>query len=123
MLVAVDPDGTGPAPATTYAYDALNRRVSEDKDGPDPVTGSAHPTVNLYHSANWQVLEERLAGSTSARTQYVWSPVYVDALVLRDRDADNNASTGANGLEERLYVANEGFAFVAGCQLQCDIAL
>src|SRR5262249_48926637 len=30
--------------------------------------------------------------------RYVWSPVYVDALVLRDRDADANGS-----LEERLY--------------------
>jgi hypothetical protein len=37
-----------------------------------------------------------------AKVQYVWSPVYVDALILRDRDADNNGT-----LEERLYVAQD----------------
>src|SRR5207248_515338 len=35
---------------------------------------------------------------------YVWSPVYVDALVERDRDADGNSG---NGLEERLYVQQD----------------
>jgi RHS repeat-associated protein len=35
--------------------------------------------------------------------QYVWSPVYVDALVLRDRD-----SNGDGTLDERLYVAQDG---------------
>jgi RHS repeat-associated protein len=34
--------------------------------------------------------------------QYVWSPVYVDALVLRDRD-----SNGDGTLDERLYVVQD----------------
>ena len=38
---------------------------------------------DLYYSAAWQVVEERQAGSSP--TQYVLSPVYVDALILRDR--------------------------------------
>jgi RHS repeat-associated protein len=54
------------------------------------------------YSANWQVLEEREGGTT--KRQYVWSPVYVDALVLRDRDADND---GSHTLEERLYVQQD----------------
>jgi len=37
---------------------------------------------DFYYSANWQVLEEQSAGVMKA--QYVWSPVYVDALVARD---------------------------------------
>jgi RHS repeat-associated protein len=36
------------------------------------------------------------------KAQYVWSPVYVDALVLRDRDA-----TGDGTLDERLYVVQD----------------
>jgi RHS repeat-associated protein len=48
------------------------------------------------------VLEERVGGVV--QVQYVWSPVYVDALVLRDRDADG--STG-NGLEEWLWVQQD----------------
>ncbi len=78
----------------SYQYDGMGRRVSEA-----PGAGAA---TDLYYSAPWQVLEERVSGV--AKTQYVWSPVYVDALVERDRDADGNA---ANGLEERLYVLQD----------------
>lgn len=76
-----------------YRYDALGRRIYES-DG-----GYEHA---LLYSNQWQVLEEREYGNV--REQYVWSPVYVDALVLRDRDAD---LTMGNGLEERLYVQQD----------------
>ena len=49
----------------SYAHDALSRRVTED-------SGTAR---DLYYSGETQ-------------TQYVWSPVYVDALVARDRDSE-----------------------------------
>ncbi len=55
----------------------------------------------LYYSADWQVLEERDGGGI-ARVSMVWSPVYIDAMIARDRDADTNGS-----LEERLYVAHD----------------
>jgi RHS repeat-associated protein len=71
------------------AFDALGRHVQEG--GRD-----------LYYSKDWQVLEEQVSGVT--KTQYLWSPVYVDALVLRDRDADGVSS---NGLEERVYVQQD----------------
>jgi RHS repeat-associated protein len=58
----------------TYQYDAMNHRVAE-------TVGSN--TTDLYYSSGWQVLEERLNGSGKYR--YVWSPVYVDAMLLRDR--------------------------------------
>jgi RHS repeat-associated protein len=59
-------------------------------------------TTDLYYSAAWQVLEERIGGTPKA--QYVWSPVYVDALVERDRDA--NGQTG-DALEQRLYAQQD----------------
>ncbi len=92
-LVLVDPT---PPPfgmsgdETTYAYDALNRRITHDGTG-------------LYYSSQWQVLEERDTSSGAVEGQYVWSPVYVDAMVLRERDTDPNTS----GLEERLYVTHD----------------
>src|SRR5262249_61036105 len=46
--------------------------------------------------------EER--GGGAVQIQYVWSPVYIDALVLRDRDANG---LGADGLEERLWVQQD----------------
>lgn len=75
----------------TYTYDGLNRRASETASG---------TTRDLYYSAQWQVLEERVSGTTERR--YVWSPVYVDALVLRDRDTNADGS-----LDERLYVIQD----------------
>jgi YD repeat-containing protein len=53
----------------TYGYDGLGRRITEN-----PATAR-----DLYYSAQWQVLEERVGGN--AQVQYVWSPVYVDALI------------------------------------------
>jgi RHS repeat-associated protein len=81
-----------------YAYDALNRRITER--GPDLGYNLFGLTHDLYYSANWQVVEERYANLPHA--QYVWSPVYVDALVLRDRD-----TTGTGTLAERLYVQQD----------------
>jgi YD repeat-containing protein len=61
----------------SFAYDAQGRRIIENP-------GTAR---DLFFSAAWQVIEERVAGN--AQDQYVWSPVYVDAMieiaeVLRD---------------------------------------
>jgi RHS repeat-associated protein len=72
----------------SYSYDALNRRIIQNP-------GTA---TDLYYSAAWQVLEERTGGVSTATIQYVWSPVYVDAMVLRDRSTQNNGT-----LNERLW--------------------
>ena len=94
------------AAVESMGYDALGRRASES-----PAGGTA---TALYYSKDWQVLEERQAGA--AKAQYVWSPLYVDALIERDRDADNNSATGSSqnatgsftsGLEERLYAQQD----------------
>ena len=90
-LVAVK--DSGGTVLKTYGYDGLGRRVQET------VTATS-VTTDLYYSAQWQVLEEQVAGDTTQR--YVWSPVYVDAMVLRDRD------TNADGtLDERLWVQQD----------------
>jgi YD repeat-containing protein len=73
----------------SYQYDGLNRRIVEDP-------GTA---TDLYYSSDWQVLEEQVDGV--ATLQYVWSPVYVDAMVLRDQLYSNGT------LEERLYVQQD----------------
>ncbi len=85
-LVAYKSGGTT---LETMSYDGLGRRV---------VTNTC-TAIDLYYSADWQVLEERVGGA--AKVHYVWSPVYVDALVLRDRD------TGGGTLSERLWVQQD----------------
>jgi RHS repeat-associated protein len=76
----------------TFRYDGMSRRIRDIEA----------TTTDLYYSSGWQVLEERVGGNPYA--SYVWSPVFVDALVARDRDADGNSS---NGLEERLYAIQD----------------
>jgi RHS repeat-associated protein len=56
---------------------------------------------DLFFSSAWQVIEERV-NMGPGTAQQVWSPVYVDALVERDRDA-----TGGGSLNERLYVQQD----------------
>jgi RHS repeat-associated protein len=109
-LVSVrEPDGTLVA---RYEYDGLGRRiVAQAGTASVPVAATA-PVRDLYYSQGWQVLEERVRTSTgaipaTADTRFIWSPVYVDALVARDRNADNNATTGTGGLEERVYAIQD----------------
>ena len=73
----------------TMSYDGLGRRIIQN-------SGTA---TDLYYSDQWQVLEEQVSGA--AKINYVWSPIYVDALVLRDRD------TGGGTLSERLWVQQD----------------
>ncbi len=78
----------------TYVYDAMNRRVAETAGG---------ATTEFYYSADWQVLEERdTARTNDTKARYVWSPVYVDAMVLRDWDTADDGT-----LDERLWVQQD----------------
>jgi RHS repeat-associated protein len=77
-----------------YVYDALGRRVAETASG---------VTTDFYYSSDWQVLEERDAARTNnTKARYVWSPVYVDAMILRDRDTADDGT-----LDERLWVQQD----------------
>ncbi len=80
----------GSTTLVTFAYDALWHLVVQD-------AATAH---HLYYSANWQVIEEQVSGNTV--TQNVWSIVYIDALILRDRDTDSNGS-----LDERIWAVQD----------------
>jgi RHS repeat-associated protein len=83
---------SGSTTLASYQYDGLGRRVVENRGG---------VATDLYYSSSWQVLEERQGGA--AKAQYVWSPVGVDTLVERDRDA-----TDSGTLSERLYAQQDG---------------
>jgi RHS repeat-associated protein len=90
QLVAVK--NSGGTTIAAYEYDGTRRRVQATAGG---------TTTDLYYSADWQVVEERVGSAVAG--QYVWSPVYVDALVLRDRDTDANGT-----LDERLWALQDG---------------
>jgi RHS repeat-associated protein len=92
-----------------YEYDGLNRRIVEQVGTLAAPSAASAPIRDVFFSQDWQVLEERLRTTptqvaTTADTRFVWSPVYVDAMIARDRNADGNA---ANGLEERVYALQD----------------
>ncbi len=84
----------------SYTYDGTNHRISED-------SGGAINATQIYYSSQWQDIEEDInAGGPAVHAQYVWSPVYTNALLFRDYDFLMN---GALSLSERgyaLYDAN-----------------
>ena len=87
-LVAVK---NGLTTLAAYGYNGLGERITETHGA---------TTTDLYYSASWQVVEERVGGVAQARN--VWSPVYVDALVLRDQSSQQNGV-----LDQRLYVQQD----------------
>jgi len=95
-----------------YSYDGRNFRIVKKTY----TGGQLDETRHFYYNSDWQCLEERLetAGQISsyANRQYVWGLRYIDDLILRDRNADNDSQTGDlgktnSGLEERLYTLQD----------------
>lgn len=86
---------TGTTTNIVYAYDALDRRVKE---------GDAE----IYFNGQLQEIEERNSGG-SVTQQLVQSPVYVNAYISRDRDADNNGT-----LDEHLGFTQDANFNVTG---------
>jgi YD repeat-containing protein len=68
-----------------YDYDGLTRRVQENDK-------------QLYYSSSWQVIEEDIPSNVEVRTM-VWSPVYVDAMVMR--------SLTRKGTESNVYTTHD----------------
>jgi RHS repeat-associated protein len=95
-----------------YEYDGLNRRIVEQVGTVASPAAATAAIRDVYYSQEWQALEERVRTSpsqvaTTADTRFIWSPVYVDAMVARDRNADGNATTGTGGLEQRVYALQD----------------
>lgn len=75
----------------------MGRRISKD------FAGGTASDEDTYWNEAYQALEMRKAGSSNPYEQHVWDVRYVDAPVLRYRDADGNTGTGTGGMEETLY--------------------
>ena len=58
-------------------------------------------STNVYFNGNWQAIEER-TGANVVAVQYTWSAAYIDAMIARDRDTDNNGT-----LDQRLFVIQD----------------
>jgi RHS repeat-associated protein len=79
-----------------YEYDGAKRRTVKKTY----VSGLLNETRHLYDTepSRWQVVEERVGTSTNPDRQFVWGLRYIDDLILRDRDTNDDGA-----LDERLY--------------------
>ncbi len=95
----IQANGTDSSIIVSYSYDGIGHRLTE--------TASQSNTRHLYYSASWQVIEERIENSGLKQSaRYVWSPVYVNALVLRDYDF--NLTGGSDfDIKERTYALQD----------------
>ena len=85
QIVSVSYNGSTIA---TYTVNGLGERVTENEDG---------TLTDVYFSAQWQVVEEDVSGSMT--NQYVWSPVYVNAMIERDTPTPAPVRAARRGLE------------------------
>ncbi|MEZ5948294.1 MAG: RHS repeat-associated core domain-containing protein [Planctomycetaceae bacterium] len=107
------PQPADPTASYTATYDAWNRLVKlvegvntvqeNEYDGRNfrvikksYASGVLNETRDYYFSSNWQILEERIDGSSTPDRHFVWGTRYIDDLICRDR-----SDTGT--LDERLY--------------------
>ncbi len=76
-----------------YEYDGRNKRIVKSIY----VTGTLDHRQHAYYNDEWQVLEVRkeVSGTEDSDPleQYVWHPFHIDAILLRDYDADVNGSS------------------------------
>lgn len=81
-----------------YQYDGNNRRIVKQSYS----LGTLDETRHVYYSSQSQAIEERVGTSNDARQQFVWNLGYIDDLVLRDCDTNNDGA-----LNERLYALHD----------------
>ena len=91
-------DATSGNTVQTNAYDGLRRRTVKQAY----TAGTLSETRHYYYSSSWQVLEERVGSSSNAERQFVWGLRYIDDLILRDRDTNNDGT-----LDERMYALQD----------------
>jgi RHS repeat-associated protein len=92
--------------SVAYTVDAGNRRITTALNG--------GTVTDFYYSSAWRVLEEQVSGSMTA--QYVWSPVYFDALVERDTSsqrlyAQQDANWNVTAIVDATGAVQERYAY------------
>jgi hypothetical protein len=125
--MATMPKPASPTESWACAYDAWNRPASIPS-GPMVYYGIRYDGLNRqtmecwllvgwmvssncrYYTSSWQLVETRSGASGSTQPenaqptyQYVWSPRYIDAAVLRDKNTDSDGLCD----DQRLYFLND----------------
>jgi RHS repeat-associated protein len=92
-----------------YAYDGTNRRIQIFSD----FSGSTPGTVTDDYLAGQQVIESDVTtgGVRNGGYQFIWSPRYIDAPILRD--TLNTSGTGIVAAERVFYLGDANYNVTA----------
>jgi RHS repeat-associated protein len=102
---------------STSEYDGLNRRIKHgiDSQAPDSPNG-LDKWEHLFYNTSWQLLETRETTTESdqpenlqPKYQYLWSPRYIDACILRDKNTDTD---GLCDDERAYFLGDANFNYV-----------
>jgi len=117
-----------------FEYDGTGRRILKAFDSDSPGSPDGIDTYQHIFLDGQQVIETRETASSTAQPetvqpkhQNIWSPRYIDSLILRDADADNNSETGdlggtGSGLEQRVfYLADANYNVTALVDTNGDV--
>jgi RHS repeat-associated protein len=97
-----------------YKYDGRGARIIKESY----TGGSLSETRHFYFTNAWQDIEERIDSDTEPQVQYVWGIRYVDEMICRDRDTDDDGD-----LDERLYACQDAnFNLTAICNTGGSVA-
>ena len=100
--VRADDSGDPGDVIATYEYDGTNRRIEKAVTA----EGGGPSHEHYFYNNQWQMLEERSVdgeGATISSNQYVWSPRYIDAPVVRYHDGNGDGDLLDAGDNVRYY--------------------
>ena len=100
--------GADDASVASHEYDGANRRIEK------VVTGGSH--VHYFYNEKWQLLEECFVdaqGAIVASNQYVWSPRYIDAPIVRFHDSNGDGDLVDPGDNTRYYTGDANYSVTA----------
>jgi RHS repeat-associated protein len=99
--VKADSGGSPGATVAQYRYNGIHWRIRKILTGSD--------TFDYYYGENWQVLEVRRTpngGTTRRAEQLLWHATYMDAPIVRWRNADNSSNGSTEETKYFTYDAN-----------------
>jgi RHS repeat-associated protein len=93
-----------------FEYDGTGRRIVKHSDSEAPGAPDGIDRYEHYFYSGMQVIEMRDTTTSTAEPenldadyQYIWSPRYIDALILRDANLDADGQCD----DQRLYYLND----------------
>jgi RHS repeat-associated protein len=102
--------GTDDSLIAEYEFDGANRRIEK--------TLADGTTTEFYYNRQWQLLEEvetpaSYPTSPASITQYVWSPRYIDAPIVRFHDGNGDGDLFDAGDTTLYYTGDANFNVTA----------